>query len=80
MTILMSATVMAGAVIGGAFIVGTFVALANVSWTVFGVPVAAAFGAVCAATLVFWVGVYAAIRPRLKKISLARYLKPRPPA
>jgi ubiquinone biosynthesis protein len=80
MTILMAATVMAGAIIGGAFIVGTFVAIANVTWTVFGVPVAAVFGAVCAATLVFWVGVYAAIRPRLRKISLSRYLKPRPPA
>jgi ubiquinone biosynthesis protein len=78
-TVLMSATVIAGAILGSAFVVGTFIALANVDWRIFGVPIAALVGGVCAGTLVFWVSLYAAIRPRLKKISLARFLVKRRP-
>jgi ubiquinone biosynthesis protein len=73
-TLLMSATVIAGAIIGAAFIIGTFVALANLDWKILGVPIVGAFGALCAGTLLFWVGLYAAVRPRLKKISVSRFL------
>jgi ubiquinone biosynthesis protein len=77
MTLLMSATVIAGAILGGSFIIGTFVALAGVDWKILGVPIVPTFGAICAGTLVFWVSVYAAVRPRLKKISVSRFFRRR---
>lgn len=78
-TMLVSATLMAGAVIGAAFVVGTFIALASSHWTIFGVPVVALVGAASATTVIFWISVYAAVRPRLKKISLTGLLLRRRP-
>jgi ubiquinone biosynthesis protein len=78
-TMLVSATLIAGSVIGAAFVVGTFIALSSVHWTVFGVPLVALVGAVSATTVIFWLSVYAAVRPRLKKISLTGLLVRRRP-
>jgi ubiquinone biosynthesis protein len=72
--ILVGSTVVAGAILGGAFIIGTFVALASAEWKILGVPVTAIAGAVSAGTIIFWLSVYAAVRPRLKKISIARLI------
>lgn len=80
-TILVAATLISGAMLGSAFVVGTFIAMTGVRWDLFGIPVPAIAGAVCAATTLFWISVYAAIRPRLKKISVRRFLfKGRPPS
>lgn len=76
-TVLVCATMVSGAILAAAFIIGTFVALSGVGWTVFDIPVVAIVGAVCAGTLVLWLSVYAAVRPRLKKISVSRFLRRR---
>lgn len=73
-TLLVSATMVGGTILAGAFVIGTFIGLSSVGWKVLGVPVVPAFGALCAGTLILWVSVYAAIRPRLKRISLSRFL------
>lgn len=71
-SLLTAATTVSGAILGGAFIIGSFIGLAQLDWTILGVPIVGVFGAVVGAMVVSWVGVYAMLRPRLKKISLLR--------
>lgn len=73
-SIMMSATTVAGAILGGAFVIGSFIGMAQLDWTVGGVPIVGIFGALVGATVMSWVGAYILLRPRLKKISLLRLL------
>ncbi len=78
-TLLMSATTISGAILGGAFIIGSFIGMAQLDWSVGGVPMVGIFGALVGAVVVSWVGAYVLLRPRLKKISLLRLLTRRKP-
>lgn len=73
-SLLTAATTVSGAILGGAFIIGSFIGLAQLDWTIFGIPIVGVFGAVVGAMVVSWVGAYAMLRPRLKKISVLRLL------
>ncbi|CAN0547703.1 unnamed protein product [Laminaria digitata] len=75
----MSATTVSGAILGGAFIIGSFIGMAQLDWSVGGVPMVGIFGALVGAVVVSWVGAYVLLRPRLKKISLLRLLTRRKP-
>ncbi|MCK6546213.1 AarF/ABC1/UbiB kinase family protein [Myxococcota bacterium] len=73
-TLLVASTMIGGSIIGAAFIVGTFIALAGSGWKFLGIPVVALVGAMSALMIISWLGIYAAVRPRLKKISIRRFL------
>ena len=78
-SILMSATTVAGAILGGAFIVGSFIGMAQLEWTLFGVPLVGLIGAAIGATVMFWLAGYILLRPRLGKISVLRLITRRRP-
>ena len=69
-----AAYTMAAAVVAGAFIIGSFIGLARVDWTIGGIPLVGLMGALVGLTVIFWLGAYVLVRPRLKKISLSRLL------
>ncbi|MBI4816536.1 MAG: AarF/ABC1/UbiB kinase family protein [Deltaproteobacteria bacterium] len=71
-SIVTASAVLSGSIVLAAFIVGTFIALAVVDWAVLGIPLAALVGALGAVTVFFWVGAYAVIWPRVRKISVTR--------
>ncbi len=71
-SVLTAATTVSGAILGGSFIIGSFIGLAQLDWKIFGIPIVGVFGAVVGAMVVSWVGAYAMLRPRLKKISVIR--------
>ena len=77
--ILISAAMVSGAILGGAFILGAFVALARIEWTIFGWPALGVLGALIGTTIGAWIMGYAFLRPRMKKLSLFRLLRLRPP-
>jgi ubiquinone biosynthesis protein len=74
-SILTAATILSGAILGGAFVIGAFIGLSQLDLRIQGIPVLGIMGALSAATLVFWVGVYAVLRPRLKKVSVLRWFR-----
>jgi hypothetical protein len=78
-SMLVAATMISAAILGGAFVIGTFIALANTQWKILGVSAVALFGAFSATTVIFWLAVYAAVRPRLKKFSVTQWLTRRRP-
>jgi ubiquinone biosynthesis protein len=71
-SLLTAATTVSGAILGGSFIIGSFIGLAQLDWKIFGIPIVGVFGAVVGGMVVSWVGAYAMLRPRLKKISVLR--------
>jgi len=73
-SIVMSAIAICGAVFGGAFVIGSFIAMAQLNWRIFGVPIVAIFGAFGGITLFASVGTYVVLRPRLKKFRLSKWL------
>ncbi|MEO1337529.1 MAG: AarF/UbiB family protein, partial [Myxococcota bacterium] len=70
--VLIAASLIAGSIIAGAFIVGSFIALSSIEGTLFGWPAIGVVGGVIGMTLASWVGAYALLRPRLRKLSLLR--------
>ena len=76
--IVISAAAVCGSILGGAFVVGALVALAQVRWTLLGVPVAAWIGGLAGILVFSWVSAYVVLRPRLKKISVAHLFSKRP--
>jgi ubiquinone biosynthesis protein len=76
-TILMAAATISGAILGGAFVIGSFIGLAKVDWTIFGIPIVGVFGAVSGLIIFLWVVAYTLLRPRMKRISLMRWIVPR---
>jgi len=66
---------LSGAILGGAFVIGAFIGLSQLDLRIHGIPILGIMGALSAATLVFWVGVYAVLRPRLKKVSVLRWFR-----
>ena len=44
------------AALGGAFVIGAFIALSQVQWNIYGVPVIAVMAAVAGGTIFSWVG------------------------
>lgn len=78
-SLLVAATMISAALLGSAFVIGTFIAVSHYQWKILGVPVVPVVGAVAAVTLIFWLSVYAAVRPRLKKINLTSWLVRRRP-
>jgi len=56
-------------------VIGTFIGFSQSKTTILGVPIMGILGVVSATTVLFWVGVYGALRPRLKKVSLLRWLR-----
>lgn len=73
-SLLMSATTLAGAILGGAFIVGSFIGMAQLEWTLFGVPLVGLVGAAIGGFVMAWVAGYILLRPRLEKISVLRFI------
>jgi ubiquinone biosynthesis protein len=76
-SILMAATLVSGAMLAAAFVVGAFLGLAKIPGKMFGIPVVGVFGGAAAAVLFVWIGAYAWIRPRVRRISILRYLSKR---
>lgn len=73
-SVLSAAYTVSAAILGGAFIIGSFIGLSRVDWTIGGVPIVGVVGALVGLTVMFWLGAYVLVRPRLKKLSLARLL------
>lgn len=73
-SVLAAGYTLAAAVLGGAFIIGSFIGLARVDWTIGGIPIVGLMGALVGLTVMFWLGAYVMLRPRMKKISIARLL------
>lgn len=72
-----ASTVLSGSIVLGAFIIGTFVSLALVDWNLLGIPIGAIMGAIGTMVVFSWVGAYAVIWPRVRKISLTRLFSKR---
>jgi ubiquinone biosynthesis protein len=77
-SILTAAAVLSGSILGGALVIGSFIALAQVDWRVFGVPLVALLGAVSGLSVFGSVGIYVVLRPRLRKLRLSALLGRRP--
>lgn len=63
---------LSAAVLGGAFIIGSFIGLSRVDWTIGGIPIVGVVGALVGLSVVFWLGFYATVRPRIRKMSIVR--------
>ena len=73
-SVISAAYTISGAVLGGAFIIGSFIGLSRVDWAVGGIPIVGIVGALAGLVVMSWLVIYALIRPRIKKLSLARLL------
>lgn len=73
-TIRAAAYTISAAILGGAFVIGSFIGLSRVDWEIGGVPIVGVVGAIVGLTVIFWLGAYVMVRPRLKKLSLSRIL------
>lgn len=73
-SIIAAAYTLSGSILGAAFIVGSFIGLSRAGWTVGGVPLVGVVGALVGAVAIVWLGAYAALKPRIKKLSLSRLL------
>ena len=73
-SIVMSAIAICGALFGGAFVLGSFIAMSQLDWRLFGVPIVAIFGAGGGILLFIWVIAYVVFRPRIKKFRLSTLL------
>ncbi len=78
-SVLIAGTMIGGSILAAAFIIGGFVALAQVPWTFFGVPVLGFLGAAVGVMIASVVGTYALFRPRLKKLSILKLLRLKTP-
>ena len=73
-SVMIAGSIIAGSILAGSFIVGAFIVLAQVQWRLFGLPAVGLLGALIGVSVAVWVGAYAMVRPRLKKLSLLRFL------
>jgi ubiquinone biosynthesis protein len=73
-SIVMSAIAISGAIFGAAFVLGSFLAMSQLDWRMFGVPIVAVFGALGGITLFAWIVAYMVFRPRIKKFRLSNWL------
>lgn len=73
-TVRAAAYTVAAAVLGGAFIIGSFIGLSRVDWTIGGVPIVGVVGALVGLSVIFWLVTYVLLQPRLRKLSLTRWL------
>lgn len=73
-TLLVAATAISLSILGGAFVIGAFIALSQVQWTIYGVPVVAVMAAVAGGTIFSWVSAYLLLRPRMRKLRLRDFI------
>ena len=73
-TLLVATTAISLSILGGAFVIGAFMALSQVQWSVYGVPVVAILASAAGGTIFSWVSAYILLRPRLKKLRLRDWI------